>query len=338
MLAALAQAGRVEPAVALGEFLLGAALDAGRPAAPHVARRRREGNRLPRGLRRRRLRPDRAARRDRRPALAARGAPARALAVELFADDEAGGFFQTPGDGEQLVARKKELDDHPTPSGNAMLAYVLLRLARIWGDDELEQRRRPVLRLVRDALRRAPSAFGWMLVALDQHLAPHRELAIVGPPDAPSRARRSRARRRPTSSPSGRPTTSRCSRAGRWSTACRRLRLRAVRLPPAGDRPGERLSSAADGAALRSQRHAPLRRDRRDRRRLARRRAGPDRRADRPERRRQDDALQHRHAALPAGLRRRSSSTARACCARRRTASSGAGSHARSRTSSSSGR
>ncbi len=42
-----------------------------------------------------------------------------------------------------------------------------------------------VLRLVRDALDRAPSAFGWLLVALDQHLAPHRELAIVGEHDAP---------------------------------------------------------------------------------------------------------------------------------------------------------
>jgi len=107
------------------------------------------------------------------------------LAVELFADDDAGGFFHTPRDGEQLVARKKELDDHPTPSGNAMLAYVLLRLARIWGDDELERRGVGVLRLVRDALPRTPTAFGWLLVALDQHLAPHRELAIVGDRTAP---------------------------------------------------------------------------------------------------------------------------------------------------------
>jgi hypothetical protein len=107
------------------------------------------------------------------------------LAVELFADDGAGGFFQTPVDGERLVARKKEVDDHPTPSGNAMLAYVLLRLARIWNDDELEEHAVSVLRLVRDAAARMPTAFGWMLVALDQHLAPHRELAIVGDPDAP---------------------------------------------------------------------------------------------------------------------------------------------------------
>ena len=107
------------------------------------------------------------------------------VALRLFADDEHGGFFQAPVDGERLVARKKEVDDHPTPSGNAMFAYVLLRLARIWGDDDLERRGVSVLRLVRAGLTRSPTSFGWMLVALDQHLAPHRELAIVGDPRAP---------------------------------------------------------------------------------------------------------------------------------------------------------
>ena len=103
------------------------------------------------------------------------------MAVELFADEERGGFFLSPSDGEQLVARTKELDDHPLPSGNSMLAHVLLRLARIYGDDELERRGVSVLRLLRPALERAPSAFGWGLVALDLHLSPPRELAIVGP-------------------------------------------------------------------------------------------------------------------------------------------------------------
>jgi len=63
-----------------------------------------------------------------------------------------------------------------------MLAYVLLRLARIWGDDELERRAVGVLRLVRDIIPRAPSAFGWALCALDLHLSPPRELAIIGSP------------------------------------------------------------------------------------------------------------------------------------------------------------
>jgi uncharacterized protein len=105
------------------------------------------------------------------------------LAIELFADDERGGFFLAPADGEQLVARKKEFDDHPTPSGNSMLAFVLLRLGRIWGDDELEREAAGVFRLIRDAIPRAPSAFGHALSALDLYLAPPRELALVGKPD-----------------------------------------------------------------------------------------------------------------------------------------------------------
>jgi uncharacterized protein len=107
------------------------------------------------------------------------------LAVELFADDANGGFFMTPVDGEALVSRQKDLDDNPTPSGNSMLAFVLLRLARLWGDDELERRAVGVLRLVRDAIPRAPQAFGWALCALDLHLSPPRELAIVGDPASP---------------------------------------------------------------------------------------------------------------------------------------------------------
>jgi uncharacterized protein YyaL (SSP411 family) len=106
-------------------------------------------------------------------------------AVELFGDGERSGFYVSSAEGEQLVARKKELDDHPIPSGNSMLAYVLLRLARIYGDDELERQGVGVLRIVRDVLPRAPQAFGWALCALQLHLSPPREIAVVGPPDAP---------------------------------------------------------------------------------------------------------------------------------------------------------
>ncbi len=103
------------------------------------------------------------------------------VAIDLFADDERGGFFLSAADAEKLVARKKDFDDHPTPSGNSMLAYVLLRLARIYGDHELERRAVGVFRLVRRGLTGAPSAFGHALCALDLHFAPPREIAIVGP-------------------------------------------------------------------------------------------------------------------------------------------------------------
>jgi uncharacterized protein len=101
------------------------------------------------------------------------------LMVELFGDDdERGGFFVDAGD--ELVARRKELDDHPTPSGNSMAAFVLLRLARIYGDDDLTKRAVGVLRLGRLLLERAPGAVGFMLCALGLHLSPPHEIALVG--------------------------------------------------------------------------------------------------------------------------------------------------------------
>jgi uncharacterized protein YyaL (SSP411 family) len=185
LLAALAQAGRVEPATALARFLLGPlSTPDGR-----LHRTWRDGVAKGTGY----LEDCADVAYGLMELHVASGDPQwlleahrlATLAVDLFADDDAGGFFQSPRDGERLVARKKELDDHPTPSGNAMLAYVLLRLARIWGDDELEERGVSVLRLVRDGVTRVPSAFGWLLVALDQYVAPRREVAIVGPPAAP---------------------------------------------------------------------------------------------------------------------------------------------------------
>jgi uncharacterized protein len=106
------------------------------------------------------------------------------LAVELFADEERGGFFMAPVGDNGLVARKKDLFDHPIPSGNSMLAYVLLRLARIYGDDELERRAVDVLRLLGPALGRAPTEFSHALNGLDLYLAAPREIAVVGPPES----------------------------------------------------------------------------------------------------------------------------------------------------------
>ena len=107
------------------------------------------------------------------------------LAVELFADRERGGFYMSPADGEELVARKKDLEDQPTPSGNSMLAMVLLKLARIYGDEELERQAVGVFRLVHGAMARVPLAFGHALSALDLHFSTPREIAIVGPVDSP---------------------------------------------------------------------------------------------------------------------------------------------------------
>jgi uncharacterized protein len=54
--------------------------------------------------------------------------------IERFADPERGGFFTTSNDHEQLVARRKDVDDHPIPSGNSAAAFGLLRLAALTGE------------------------------------------------------------------------------------------------------------------------------------------------------------------------------------------------------------
>jgi uncharacterized protein len=100
--------------------------------------------------------------------------------IERFADPEHGGFFQTSSDHEQLVARRKEIDDTPIPSGQSSAAFGLLRLAALTGEARYEEHGTSVLRLFSDLLRRSPLAFGHLLQALDFHLAPAREVALVG--------------------------------------------------------------------------------------------------------------------------------------------------------------
>jgi uncharacterized protein YyaL (SSP411 family) len=102
------------------------------------------------------------------------------LAVSLFADDERGGFFLAPHDAETLATRAKDIDDDPLPSGNSMLASVLIRLGRIWGDERLLDQGERVLRLFAPAMERAGRALAWSLCTLDLHLSPPREVAIVG--------------------------------------------------------------------------------------------------------------------------------------------------------------
>ena len=125
-------------------------------------------------------------------------AEARALAdttIERFADDEHGGFFETSSDHERLLARRKDLEDHPIPSGNASAAYGLLRLAALTGEAAYEERAVGILRLLHEPATRYPQAFGHLLQALDFHLAPVKEVALVG--ESASMERLVRGRFRP---------------------------------------------------------------------------------------------------------------------------------------------
>jgi uncharacterized protein len=105
--------------------------------------------------------------------------------VELFADRENGGFFQSGIDDDPLVIRPKELYDNAVPSGNSAAADVLQRMSLLTGDPEEERLGVSAIRLVRDVLGHAPTGFGHALSALDLYLGPTREVAIVGDPADP---------------------------------------------------------------------------------------------------------------------------------------------------------
>jgi uncharacterized protein len=101
--------------------------------------------------------------------------------IERFADTERGGFFTTSHDHEQLIARRKDLADHPIPSGNSSAALGLLRLAALTGERSYEEHAVGVLRLFARPAVQHPDAFGHYLQALDFHLSPVREVALVAP-------------------------------------------------------------------------------------------------------------------------------------------------------------
>jgi uncharacterized protein YyaL (SSP411 family) len=100
--------------------------------------------------------------------------------TERFADAEHGGFFETSSDHERLLARRKDLEDHPIPSGNSSAAYGLLRLAALTGEHRYEHHAVSVLRLLHELAPRHPQAFAHLLQALDFHLSQPREVALVG--------------------------------------------------------------------------------------------------------------------------------------------------------------
>ncbi len=106
---------------------------------------------------------------------------ARRLQAEqdrLFAD-EAGGYWRSPSDGEELLVRDKPGDDGAIPSGNAIAADNLLRLAALGEDGELQQRaERLFAAFGADLTERALGATR-MLQSLDRLHDTAREVVIV---------------------------------------------------------------------------------------------------------------------------------------------------------------
>jgi hypothetical protein len=102
--------------------------------------------------------------------------------LDLFWDPHAEAFFDTGRDHEALVVRPRSLFDSAVPCGSSVAADVLLRLAVLTGDAGYERRAVETIRSVAPLMGRYPSGLGRFLAALDFHLGPPVEVAIVWPP------------------------------------------------------------------------------------------------------------------------------------------------------------
>ena len=102
--------------------------------------------------------------------------------VSLFWDAPSGQFYDTGTDHEQLVMRPRDVQDNAIPSGSSMAATVLLKLALVTGDGDLERRAVESLRAMRELMERYPTGAGQWLCALDFYVSSPKEIAIVGEP------------------------------------------------------------------------------------------------------------------------------------------------------------
>jgi uncharacterized protein len=95
------------------------------------------------------------------------------------ADD--GGFFDTPADGERLVARPRDPSDNASPSGTSATIHALLAVHALTGDGRWRDAADEALSGLSDLARRAPRFAGWTLAAAQAVADGAPEIAVVGP-------------------------------------------------------------------------------------------------------------------------------------------------------------
>ena len=90
------------------------------------------------------------------------------------------GFFDTSDDHETLITRPRELQDNAVPSGNAMAAFVLLRLSGLAVEPRYFDLAQAALGSVAQMMSQYPLGFAQWLIAAAYALSHPREVAIVG--------------------------------------------------------------------------------------------------------------------------------------------------------------
>ena len=103
--------------------------------------------------------------------------------INIFWDKQGKGLYFTGKGNEILITRNKEIYDGALPSGNSVAALNLLRLSRMTGNINLEQRAEQLLRAFSRQVTDQPMAYTQLLIALDFMVGPSQEIVIAGDPD-----------------------------------------------------------------------------------------------------------------------------------------------------------
>ena len=99
--------------------------------------------------------------------------------IKYFWDDKNGGLFVYGNDSEQLITRSKEIYDGATPSGNSVSALNFLRLARLTGLSELEEKARLILRTFSSSIGNYPAGHSFSLLVLLYFNSKSNEIVIA---------------------------------------------------------------------------------------------------------------------------------------------------------------
>jgi len=100
--------------------------------------------------------------------------------VRHFWDEDSGGLYLTPNDGESLLIRKKEIYDGAIPSGNSVAMLNLLRLGHIISNSDLEEKAVKIGNAFSGSVKQSPSAHTQLMVSLDFAIGPCYEVVIAG--------------------------------------------------------------------------------------------------------------------------------------------------------------
>ena len=100
--------------------------------------------------------------------------------IELFWDDEVGGFYDTSAEHDQLVVRPRDVLDNAQPCGGSVATDVLLKLAVITNNEDYRIKAATPLMTLKDLMGRAPAGTGHWIAALDFYVSSPKEVVIIG--------------------------------------------------------------------------------------------------------------------------------------------------------------